>query len=149
VSEKRGQPPKQKFKFEPWDGLCDIYVGDKKVREAHPAHHGHVYFHLPPDYPDEVTAEPFDPRVKIQAIIEGGCVIPTEEDKKAAEEAAAEAKRQRDIKLRAEEARRIERAEQEATAKKVADARVAAALAKKAKADKEAADAEKAISPAD
>lgn len=144
MNEKRGQPPKRKFEFDPWDGLCDIYVDGKKVREAHQAKYGHIYFHLPPDFPDEgVTAEPFDPRVQVEAFVEGGKVVLTEECQEEQERKAEEARKQAELKRKAEIARREERKKREAEAKKNAEQRVAAALAAKARADKEAADAER------
>lgn len=143
MSSKRGQPPKRKFEFGEWDGLCDIYVEGQKVRQAHSAKHGHVYLHLPPDYPDDaVTVHPFDPREPVTAEIQGGEVVLTEDGAAAALAAKEIADKQAALKREGELRRLKAKQVAEAAAKKNAEKRVAEALAKKAAADNEAKAAE-------
>lgn len=73
---------KRQFKFEAFEGLCDVYVEGHKVFDCHNARRGQIYLHLDQDYPAEkVTIEPHDPRVPIQADIVDGEPVPKEEEK--------------------------------------------------------------------
>jgi hypothetical protein len=132
-------PPKRKFEFDAWEGLCDVYVEGQKIREGHAARHGHVYLHLAPDFPAErVTVEPFDSRVDIGAVLQGGCVVETEAGAEAASKAAQIAEEQAALKREAERRAAAQRAQREAQAKQAAQRRIAAAEAVKAAAEREA-----------
>lgn len=60
---------KNTFKFEPQEGLVDVYVGDFKIRNSHNGTTGQVALHLPLAYAEYVTVEPHDQRVGIDVEI--------------------------------------------------------------------------------
>ena len=57
------------FKFEPMDGLVDIYVGEYKLRNSHNGSLGQVALPLKEEYAPFVSVEPHDERIGIDIII--------------------------------------------------------------------------------
>lgn len=68
--------PKRKFEFESMEGLVDIYLDGKKVREKHPGSYGHIYFRISPDEKYEADVAPHDSRIGMEAEIKDGRVVP-------------------------------------------------------------------------
>jgi len=61
---------KSNFKFDPMDGLVDVYVSGAKIRNSHNGSLGVIAMPLDPRYAPYVSVEPHDERIGIDAVID-------------------------------------------------------------------------------
>ena len=67
---------KRKFRFEPMEGLVDVYLDGKKVRAEHNGETGHIYFPILESEKPKVDVAEHDARIGIEVEIKDGKIIP-------------------------------------------------------------------------